>query len=371
MSLLATPPRLLRIPLVALLALASQASAQITITRADIIAQLTTTGSGTSFDLVGESDFPAVQALADRSGGGQTWDFSSFSWTEEASSTSAPASGAVPGSEIAALQAASHVVVYTEADSVAYGFYRVTDDAFEILGVTTEVDDEQGGTVTGGILFTPFDLVMPLPLTASSAWTSTYALELIPAIPEFETETTETSSVEGWGTLLTPAGSAAVLKVRTKAVTTSTITIPNLPPIVTTDSSYTVEFVSKDGTSAAIFLDSDGEVWDASYSVLSGSGTAGEPTAGGHDALGISLKTENPVRRGTLVELAYSLPEAADVRLEAFDMLGRRVATLAEGPRGAGAQRATFATDGLRAGVYVVRLGAGAQSASLRVTVAG
>ena len=56
------------------------------------------------------------------------------------------------------------------------------------------------------------------------------------------------------------------------------------------------------------------------------------------------------MRRGALVELAYSLPEAADVRLEAFDMLGRRVATLAEGPRGAGAQRATFATDGLRAG---------------------
>ena len=199
MSPLATPPRLLRIPLIALLALASQASAQITITRADIIAQLTTTGSGTSFDLVGESAFPAVQALADRSGGGQTWDYSSFSWTEGASSTSAPASGAVPGSEIAALQAASHVVVYTEADSVAYGFYRVTDDAFESLGVTAEVDDEQGGTFTGGVLFSPFDLVMPLPLTTSSTWSSTYDLGLMPTFPGFETENTETSAVEGWG----------------------------------------------------------------------------------------------------------------------------------------------------------------------------
>ena len=47
--------------------------------------------------------------------------------------------------------------------------------------------------------------------------------------------------------------------------------------------------------------------------------------------------------------LPFTLAEAADVRLTAYDVLGRRVATLVEGPHPAGAHEAAFGA-GLPAG---------------------
>lgn len=70
------------------------------------------------------------------------------------------------------------------------------------------------------------------------------------------------------------------------------------------------------------------------------------------------------------VTVAFSLPSAADARLDVFDVLGRRVATLADGTLAAGRHRATFSPDGLPAGVYVVRLAADGRVATARVTVA-
>lgn len=76
----------------------------------------------------------------------------------------------------------------------------------------------------------------------------------------------------------------------------------------------------------------------------------------------------NPTSDATTV--TFSLPSASDARLDVFDVLGRRVATLADGPHGAGAHRATFSPSGLPAGVYVLRLVAASQTATARVTVA-
>ena len=67
--------------------------------------------------------------------------------------------------------------------------------------------------------------------------------------------------------------------------------------------------------------------------------------------------------------LAYALPEATDVTLRVYDLLGREVATLAEGAQESGPHEATFRADGLAGGVYVVRLQAGARTATRRVTL--
>lgn len=363
-------PRILWGALVlAALAVAPCASAQITITQADVQAQLAATGTATSFDAVeSPANIAGLQVLADRSGGSQTWDFTAVTWENETSATFTPVSAPVPGSDV--ITGATHIVrVTTEGDSTAYAFYDLTADAYHTLGVAAEVDDGEGGTIVGGLRFDPFDVVFPLPLTSTSAWATTYGLVLIPSFEGFTTEATETSAVEGWGTLVTPAGSASVLKVRTKVVSTTTIEIPEVGPIVSTDSSYSVEFVSAGGVGASIELDGDGQVMWASYGTLLGGGNTaagGAPEA----AFDLAVRGANPARRGADVEVAFSLAAPADVRLEAFDALGRRVATLAEGSRGAGPQRAALATAGLPAGVYVVRLGVEGRTESIRVTVA-
>ena len=67
--------------------------------------------------------------------------------------------------------------------------------------------------------------------------------------------------------------------------------------------------------------------------------------------------------------LRYSVPQAGPVRLEAFDLLGRRVALLVDGPRQAGPHSVRFDAARLPSGVYLVRLMAGEQQTMRRLTL--
>lgn len=75
----------------------------------------------------------------------------------------------------------------------------------------------------------------------------------------------------------------------------------------------------------------------------------------------------NPTRDRATVR--FSLAEASDVRLAVFDVHGREVLRLADGPQAAGAHAVTADVGPLAAGVYVVRMDAGAYHASRTLTV--
>ena len=75
----------------------------------------------------------------------------------------------------------------------------------------------------------------------------------------------------------------------------------------------------------------------------------------------------NPFRSST--EIVYALPERTDVTLAVYDLMGRRVATLASGSRGTGVHRARLGSTSLSSGAYVVRLQADGQQKIRRITV--
>lgn len=80
----------------------------------------------------------------------------------------------------------------------------------------------------------------------------------------------------------------------------------------------------------------------------------------------------NPFARTTTIE--YALPERQEVRLEVYDVLGRRVALLAEGEQAAGFHQVRWGGRGadgrqLASGVYLVRLTAGPYAATQRLTL--
>ncbi len=62
----------------------------------------------------------------------------------------------------------------------------------------------------------------------------------------------------------------------------------------------------------------------------------------------------NPFNPSTT--LRFALPQAGEVTLQVFDLLGRRVATMALGARAAGLNEARFDAAGLPSGLYVYRL---------------
>ncbi len=65
----------------------------------------------------------------------------------------------------------------------------------------------------------------------------------------------------------------------------------------------------------------------------------------------------NPFNPST--EIGFRLPEAADVRLEVFDILGRRVALLVDEQMAAGRHQVTFDGTNLSSGTYIYRLTTG------------
>lgn len=355
------------VAVVALAALVpSQAAAQITLTHADALAQLTASGTTTTYDVQDAASLATLQVLADLSGGGQTWDISTLPWANESTVSFSPVAPPVPGSTI--LTGATHITRVTQADSTGYVFASLSASALDALGVMAEVDDGAGGTMIGGIRFAPFNRVFPLPLTTTSSWGSAYEAETVPAFEGIMIENDETASVEGWGTLVTPAGSAQILKVRRHTVSTTTITIPGLPPIVTVNSFAVIEFVSTVGVGATIDLDESGQTTGASYSATEGTGTSvsGGPRS---DQVSLSLVGANPVRQGDGAEVEFRLLQPSESRLDVWDALGRHVSTQAYGARAEGSHRVTLPTHALAPGTYTVRLQAGAESGSLHFVV--
>jgi hypothetical protein len=81
----------------------------------------------------------------------------------------------------------------------------------------------------------------------------------------------------------------------------------------------------------------------------------------------LSAPFPNPVRDAAT--LRFSLPDAADVTLAVYDVLGRRVAVLADGLRASGPHEVSFDASGLPGGVYLVRLSEGARHTTQRLVV--
>ena len=93
---------------------------------------------------------------------------------------------------------------------------------------------------------------------------------------------------------------------------------------------------------------------------------AGTPTEAAPRVLDLRLAGPNPARGAFTVELA--LPDASEIALDLFDARGRRVASLAKGPRAAGRHLVVAGGD-LPAGVYVLRLTAGTETQTRTLTL--
>lgn len=107
---------------------------------------------------------------------------------------------------------------------------------------------------------------------------------------------------------------------------------------------------------------SDTRRWTVTRSGVVGT----EAGPGGGTRLGVVVP--NPVRgRATF---SFGLAGALDVRLSVLDALGREVAVVVDGPRGAGPHEVAWSASGLPAGVYVLRLAAPGAVLTRTLTVA-
>ncbi|GAB5536601.1 MAG: hypothetical protein Rubg2KO_28500 [Rubricoccaceae bacterium] len=85
------------------------------------------------------------------------------------------------------------------------------------------------------------------------------------------------------------------------------------------------------------------------------------------EALALALAGPNPV--GTTARFELAMPEAGDASVAVFDVMGREVARVLDGPVPAGRGQLEWDTSGVAAGTYMVRLTAGSEVQALKLLV--
>ena len=81
------------------------------------------------------------------------------------------------------------------------------------------------------------------------------------------------------------------------------------------------------------------------------------------------LKSNYPNPFNPVTTIEYVLPEEAEVRLEIYDILGRRVAVLEDGMQEAGTHQVQWDASGVSSGTYIYRLEAGEHVESRHMTL--
>lgn len=83
----------------------------------------------------------------------------------------------------------------------------------------------------------------------------------------------------------------------------------------------------------------------------------------------VELHNAYPNPFNPVTEIQYTLPEAEHIRLEVYDMTGRKISLLADGHQQAGQHSVTFDGTRLSSGVYIYRLTAGDLVLSHKMTL--
>jgi hypothetical protein len=323
------------------------AASQITITAADVAAQLTV-GNST----VTHADTITASVNIGSPGGGNTWTFSGLlnHFTATMSSVapaSTPYSSQFPG--------ATHALKSTMS------LYGVTGDFYQYLTLSTNLLNPGSmagaatpyGAATMKTTNAPSAVTYGLPATYGSVWTAAYTETEVIAIGGFPMSTVVTSYVDSaWidahGTMVIPGGGAyPALRVR----------------LVTRSPGKTVGFIFMAANGASVQVTA-ADTSSPSYGVIDVdtlSTTWTGPTSVDVAVTG-AVPTEyallqnypNPFNPTT--EITYELPQASEVRLSVFNLLGQEVALLINAKEGPGSHTVRFSGTGLPSGVYLYRL---------------
>jgi hypothetical protein len=334
----------------------SAATAQITITKADVQDRLS---PGRSIAVKADT---LTKSLNIGSPGASSYDFSGL-----LSHTSTPLNSVnvaltpyvvhFPG----ATHAVQTNVTLMGIAATVYVYFVLGDNLLN-PGTWGGPNPVPGFTVEGSILNSPSDVFYALPSTYGTTWSSKYTETTTIMLNGTPTSTPTAVThdisyeVDGYGPLKIPGGSTYdALRIK-KIDRRSNGTI--LGYLWLAKNAASVQVTAADTTQPT-----SGTIAVGAVSWNSGVPTAVESEGSNlPEVFGLEQNYPNPFNPSTVVR--YSVPAASRVKLAVYDLLGREVALLVDGETPAGIHSAEFSAAGLPSGVYIARMLAAGFSAS-------
>lgn len=309
----------------------------------------------------------ALRPITALRGGGHTFDFTATAYVafDTTRTTPVACSTGAPGCDVAAFAEANVRHRHSNDEGLSYAYYRVGPDAVRLLGLAarSDYDSTRPGEETLLMTYTPAARTLALPLTATSAWTDAYTMEMAEqgGPPVLTSQIRTRAAVRAWGTLVTPAGPMPALMLEEARMTTTQV----FGGIVR-DTSITYTFLTGGDVQAEVALDPESNTVSASYSRTTRTATAQGPLP---VAVGLSLAPPSPNPARAAVAVGFTLDAPGRVSLTVHDALGREVARLADGAWPAGAHALRWDAEGHPAGAYALRLMSGGAMQSRTVTL--
>lgn len=265
---------------------AGSAFAQITITEEDLTATVgKRIGVQTAEAELTTEVQAAARALLEQDGPDQTFDFTAFDYSvefeglqERFSVGDAPSD--VPYLDRFISRGAETVIqsqfnlTGTESDSTVWSFDSTTPEEFVFYGnsfvFSMDIDQDGDSPDSVAFEFDPGLLRYELPLEYEGSWSQQTEFSSFPTVFPVSSSDRE-SIVDGWGKLVTEAGTVDVLRVKTTTVDTMAAPVPGLPPTVT--ETIDVDFIARDfSLVGSLSANADGQVTSITITTLAEAG---------------------------------------------------------------------------------------------------
>jgi len=304
--------------------------------------------------LMDVQDHASLTAIRNATGGGQTYDFTPFTYGFPTGFMYEvlPSAAGTPGAGDPDFDSANWVQKQNTGGEF-YTYSILNSNGFYLLGsIFVQATDIDGNGVLDQQISKndPPDEQYVFPITDGTSWNYAYVSTAEGFGATSQATITVENVVEGWGTLVTPIGSAPSLRIR------KTLTSESVGQGYTT---LTYLFITEQGLDASIIHDDQGTVLSASYSMTTGSGGGGggDPTAVEEEpehAFRLAQNYPNPFSNST--SISFDLERPGHVSLRVFDLMGREVAGLVDAHLPLGSYTKDFGAEGLPSGVYLYRL---------------